>query len=171
MADNVTVNGVVVKTDEIPGQGHAQQVKLLNGTPDSAAPIVGTTADGLYVDVRKVRENVNVVGPLTDAQLRATPIGILSNAAAAATVASVAPSTLAQTLKVANTARRGLLVENDSSQKLRVQYGAGASLILFTVSLAPGSYWEMPSPMFTGLVSVIWDAAATGRAVVTEVTA
>lgn len=209
MADNVTAAGVPVSTDEVPGGVHVQKMKLLDGTPDSTAPIPGTSADGLYVDVRQVRVPVNVVGPATNAELRATPLpvsgtvnasgpvtdaqlraapvpvsgpltdtqlraagvptipGVVPNASITSVPATVAAG---GTAIAANANRRGLLIENNSGQKMRIKYGAGVSGASYTVSLKAGGYWEMPSPIFAGVVSLLWDAADPGNAMVTELT-
>jgi hypothetical protein len=71
-------------------------------------------------------------------------------------------------LQASNASRKGLMIFNDSTQILRVKFGATASATSYTVQIAPGWYWEMPvRPTYTGIVDGIW-ASANGNAYVTE---
>lgn len=74
------------------------------------------------------------------------------------------------TIKAANTRRRGLIVCNDADKALYIKYGATASVTSFTAKVAAGGYWEMPSPVYTGVVDGIWASGPTGAARVTELT-
>jgi hypothetical protein len=59
-------------------------------------------------------------------------------------------------------------VFNDSTAALFLKFGATASATSFTVKIAAGAYYEMPTrPTYTGIVDGIW-AAANGNAYVTE---
>lgn len=84
-----------------------------------------------------------------------------------ATLANVASSATNVTLRAANTARLGLILYNDSTSSCYAKYGATASSTSFTVFLGPGAYWEMPKPIYTGIVDGIW-VAANGNMRVTE---
>jgi len=86
---------------------------------------------------------------------------------ASPTVTQVASSASNVTLKASNGSRKGLLIFNDSTAILRVKFGATASSTSYTVQIAAGGYYEMPQPVYTGLVDGIW-AAANGNAYVTE---
>ena len=87
-----------------------------------------------------------------------------------ATVTAIPVSVVSVTLQAANPLRRGLLVNNDSTQTLYVKIGAGASLTDFSLSLCPGQTYEAPFPVGTTEVSGIWVAAGPGNARVTELT-
>ena len=89
--------------------------------------------------------------------------------AVAASVTPVGSSDSAVTLKAANTSRRGLLVYNDSTANLFLKLGSGASSSSFTFKLEAGDYYELPRPMYTGIVTGIW-SAVNGNALVTELT-
>lgn len=93
-----------------------------------------------------------------------------SSPATAASLANVASSATNVTLKAANASRRGLIVFNDADKALHLKYGATASATSFTVKIAAGGYWEMPQPVYVGVVDGIWEAAPTGSARVTEST-
>lgn len=98
----------------------------------------------------------------------------VSRQAATATLANVSGSASSVTLQAANTARKGLVVVNDSTAILYVKFGSTASTTSFTyylagtVSGAP-SMLELPGVVYTGIVTGIW-ASATGAARVTELT-
>lgn len=84
-----------------------------------------------------------------------------------ATLANVASSASNVTLRAANTSRLGLNMYNDSTSSCYVKFGATASATSFTVFMGPGAYWEMPIPIYTGIVDGIW-VAANGNMRVTE---
>jgi hypothetical protein len=89
--------------------------------------------------------------------------------AAAATLTNVASSASSVSLLAANTARRGVIIFNDSNQSLYVKYGATASTTSFTYLMTPKSTWEMILPIFQGAIDGIW-ASANGSARITELT-
>lgn len=93
-----------------------------------------------------------------------------SQTASSASVASVNASASSVTLKAANANRRGMLVANDADKDLYLKYGATASQASFTVKIAPAGYWEMPFPIYTGVVDGIWASNPTGSAKITELT-
>ena len=89
---------------------------------------------------------------------------------ATAVQTTVAGSASTGVLKALNAARMGLAVFNDSTANLYLAFAATATTSAFVVKIAAGGYYELPSPVYTGVVSGIWDAA-NGNARVTEVTA
>jgi hypothetical protein len=95
---------------------------------------------------------------------------VLPLPAAAATLSNVAASESSVTLKAANTSRRGLLIHNDADKYLLLKYGAVASSTSFTVKIAAGGYFEMPLPIYQGVVDAIWEVSPTGSARITELT-
>jgi hypothetical protein len=60
-------------------------------------------------------------------------------------------------------------VHNDSSDILYLKLGSAASLTSFTVRMVSQAYYELPHPVYTGIITGIWDVA-TGSARVTEIT-
>lgn len=88
-----------------------------------------------------------------------------SNNAALTTVAGGVAT--AQVVGV-NSGRLGLFINNEGPATALVAYAAAATLTAYTVAIPPG-YWEMPSPVWPGAISVI---TATGVATlrVTELT-
>jgi hypothetical protein len=86
-----------------------------------------------------------------------------------AAVTSVASSVTVVTLLAANASRRMATVHNDSSDILYLKLGSAASLTSFTVRMVSQAYYELPHPVYTGIITGIWDVA-TGSARVTEIT-
>jgi hypothetical protein len=88
-----------------------------------------------------------------------------------AAISSTSVSTTNQTLKAANTSRRGLIISNMAATAvLFIKYGATAvSATSHTVRIPAYGYWEMPLPIYTGRVDGIWDVTTGGgNALVTE---
>ena len=90
--------------------------------------------------------------------------------AQSASVASVDASASNVTLKAANAGRRGLIVYNAADVALYIKCGATASLVSYSVKVEAGGYWEMPFPIYTGVVDGIWATGPTGAAKLTELT-
>ena len=74
------------------------------------------------------------------------------------------------TILASNAARLGATFFNDSTTTLYLKCGATASTTSFTTQLAPGGYYELPQPAYTGIVDGIWSADASGAVRVTEFT-
>jgi hypothetical protein len=139
---NVTISGALAT-----GTNTIGSVKLTDGTNTATVKAASTAAASTDTAV--------VVRPL--------------NQASSASIAQVTSSASNSTLKASNTARIGLLIYNDSSSALYVKFGATASTTSFTIKIAANSYYEMPNPIYTGIVDGIW-ASANGFAYVTELT-
>ncbi len=56
---------------------------------------------------------------------------------------------------------------NESTQILYLKKGATASLTSYTTQVPPNSLYEMPEPIYTGIIDGLW-ASANGTARVTE---
>lgn len=102
--------------------------------------------------------------------LYTTPSSSGSLPASAAALTNINDSAANQTLVAANTSRRGLLAFNDSTVGLYLKYGATATITSFTVLIPAGGYWEMPSPIYQGIVDGIWASDAAGAVRLTELT-
>jgi hypothetical protein len=95
-----------------------------------------------------------------------------------ASVQSVTASAVEQTLLAANDNRLGGFIVNDCDKIMYIKYGTGVSATSFTDSLDPknangvGGKHNIGDGLrdYTGAVSVIWAAAPTGAARVTELT-
>jgi hypothetical protein len=91
------------------------------------------------------------------------------NVADAATLSNVASSATNVTLLAANANRIGATIFNDSTQVLYVKFGATASSTSYTVQVAASGYYEVPAPVYRGIIDGIW-ASANGNARLTELT-
>lgn len=84
-----------------------------------------------------------------------------------ATVVPVACSTTVATLLAASTtARRMILITNATAGVLFIKFGPAASSTDFTVRLAAGGFYEMPTPIYGGVITGILDTG-TGNAQIT----
>lgn len=84
-----------------------------------------------------------------------------------ANVALASAATSAQLL-AANTARRGLLLNNTDANAVHLYYGTTATTAKFTVRIPSNGYWEMPLPIYTGRIDVIWAADGSGSLIGSE---
>ena len=115
----------------------------------------------------------NVRTPVTSANplpvTAPTPLSVLPPKAATASLTNVASSATSVAVLAANTNRKGLIVENDSTAILYLKFGATASTTSFTIKMVANTRWEMQDPIYTGQIDGIW-ATANGAARVTELT-
>ncbi len=88
------------------------------------------------------------------------------NTSSVATVTSVASAT-SNTVLLASKERLGVTIFNDSTAILYIKLGTTASTTSYTVQVASKGYYELPSPVYTGIISGIW-AAVNGSALITE---
>lgn len=86
------------------------------------------------------------------------------------TMTSVVANAATVTLLAANAARLGGTLHNDADKICRVKFGAAASATSYQKVLAPGEFYELPRPAYTGRIDAIWDAAPTGNMRIGEMT-
>lgn len=97
-----------------------------------------------------------------------SPQTVTFGGSAAATVTQVTSSATSVTLKAANTARKGLVITNDSTSLLLVKFGATASATSYTLPLPAGqTTYIAEANVYPGVVDGIW-TTANGFAYVTE---
>lgn len=111
----------------------------------------GTSADGTLVNL----------GTNNDVTL---------NGAGTATLANINDAATSATLQASNVNRKAWSCFNDSTQRLYIKFGATASTTSFNVRVEPGALYEMPLPVYTGIIDGIWAADGTGAARVCELT-
>jgi len=125
-------------------------------------------------------------GPITEPAVRNTPpdpddwalvtrpiigpIFVVITQPSVSVVTTVAVAAVVTTLLVANAARLGAMIFNDAGTRLFVKLGAGATTANFTVRLDGFSYFELPFPVYTGIITAIRAAGPAGSAQVTELT-
>lgn len=84
-----------------------------------------------------------------------------------ATLASPATSTSSAVLLAAAGNRKMATIVNDSAGVLFVAFAATASASAYTVRVASNGYYELPQPVYGGVISGILDTG-TGNARVTS---
>lgn len=85
-----------------------------------------------------------------------------------ATRSNVTAATADTQVLAANTSRTGVLIFNDSTATMYLAYGStAASTTSYSVQIGAGAYWEMPKPVYTGVLKAVWEAE-NGAARVTE---
>lgn len=118
--------------------------------------------------------SITVDGPLTDAELRATPVPVSGTISAtptkSTTPAQTSPSvTIASTSVLAsNAARLGATIYNEGPQVCYLKLGATASTTSYSVQLVVGAYYEVPFA-YTGAIDGI-TSTSTAQLRVTELT-
>lgn len=87
-----------------------------------------------------------------------------------ATLTSVTGNASSVLFDATRAGRLGMIVVNDSTSTLFVKYGLTATTTGYSVIMPPVAYWEMPTPIYTGEIDGIWQAANAGAARVTILT-
>lgn len=166
---SATESGAKIGLDVAILDGAGGQVTTFGGGSqytegDTDSSITGTAV--MWEDGSDTLRSVSAAKPL--------PVNIISGGSSVAvttsTLANVASSASSVTLQASNASRVGWDCFNDSTQVLYVKFGATASATSFTVKIAAGGYYEMPSALiYKGIIDGIW-ASANGAARVTELT-
>ncbi len=84
-----------------------------------------------------------------------------------ATVTSVAASASNVTLLSINIKREAASIFNDSTNNLYLKFGQTASTNSYTIKMEAGSFYELSTPCYCGVIDGIWDGT-NGAARVTE---
>jgi len=131
-------------------------------------PVSGTVAVSNFPATQPVSGTVTATGPLTDAELRATPVPVSGNfgsqSVSSATVTNTATSASSVTLAASNAARVKLVIQTDSGTTF-VKLGTAASLSSYTYRLSANTTLEITQ--YTGAVTCIRNSG-TGFVLVTE---
>lgn len=195
-----TEDGDTYASDDIAGVKW-QRVKVCFGVDGSAtdcsasAPlpvdnaalsVVGEGAKATALRVALANDMTSVVktdGSATTQPVSGTvsvagtvPVSIAAAGPATGTKANVSDTNSSVTILAANAARLGALVWNDSTAILYLDLSGGtASPTSASLALQPGSVFELQIGRnglpYTGLITGIWSADASGAARVTEFTA
>ena len=91
------------------------------------------------------------------------------SASSTATLTSVASSATTVSLLALNTARKGFIIFNDSTQLLYVAFAATASTSAYSYQVQSQGTLEGALPVYQGAISGIW-ASANGNARISELT-
>ncbi len=85
-------------------------------------------------------------------------------------VTSVAVDDTVDTLLASNANRLGAILWNDGPDNVFVRLGAAATTAAFTARLSSKSEWEIPDPVYTGIITGICDTGLTATMLCTELT-
>lgn len=152
-ATQATLQNVETYVSEIPAQGQATMAASMpvviasNQTPVS---VTGPLTDAqLRATPVPVSGTVTATGPLTDAQLRATPVPVSTKTAlTAASPLQDAVGPVSGTLVSANANRKGLIISNVGAFRFSLAFGTAAGLDA-GVTLYPGDTWQMNEYSFS----------------------
>lgn len=86
---------------------------------------------------------------------------------AEAETSSIAASVTTVTILAAFPDRKGAIFWNDSTSTAYLKFGPGAAVNDFTWKLASQSGYELPSPVYWGEITAVWDAL-NGTMYITE---
>ena len=113
------------------------------------------------------RVTVDNIASLEDITLNVVPS---LPVAGTSTVTAVAASATVVTLVAANGGRKGLIVYNDGTVDMYIKFGPTATTSSFTYKVVGGGTLEMAQPIYTGIVTALWDSAS-GNARITQLEA
>ena len=143
-ANPFTIDGTVTANQGTPAVvGNAWPILVTDGV-DTAEVVNAAPGAGAFGLV------VRVAGSISTTITQPT-IG---------TTTSVALSVVVATILASNAARLGAILWNDGAANAYVRLAAGATTALFTVRLANKSEWELPFPVYTGIITGITSAGA-----------
>lgn len=142
------------------------QAANANIAADDVTTLNGGASSGVLV--QRVKATFGDDGTARDVSTT-YPLPVMPAASGTGTLSSVTASITSVTVLASNASRKGALIFNDSTALLYLAFAATASATAFTVKLTGGSFYEIPAPMYTGIITGIW-VSATGAARVTELT-
>jgi hypothetical protein len=154
---------------------HVDGIQLTDGAGTVNTKQLGTavTNSDVGLIVNSVIHGLNSGGGGTFVDVKVNPSGSLETnntlkTYATSAVTNVAASATNVTLLASNTSRVGAMFFNDSTSAAYLKLGATASTSSFTVKMASNSYYELPIPIYTGIIDCIWDSA-TGNMRITQI--
>jgi|GEM_PF-2788394 len=87
-----------------------------------------------------------------------------------ATLSNLASATASATALAANANRIGATFYNDDANGVYLKFGATASATSYTILMATGTYYELPAPVYRGVIDALWVADGAGSLRITELT-
>jgi len=175
VSSNIFVGGSVASTSNpVPIQPPLSGYLVVSGNTSvinvvsitGSTTLVGTssiTGSTSVINTVAITGNTTLVGV---SSITGTTTGIFERVSTA-TLTNVAASTASTQLLASTAGRKGAFFFNDSTASLYLKYGTTASTSSFTVLLRPNDYYELPMPIYTGVLEGIWDAT-NGNVRITE---
>ncbi len=136
-------------------------VNLLQGSIN-----IGTIAEDLTVTAGTITR-ISTIGTLEVGTINAGTT--TETRPAISTLTNVVGTNVNINLLAVNTARRGAYFFNEGTTVCSVKLGTTATAGSFTVQMSGTSLYELPTPVYSGIVDGIW-TVSTGTMHVTEVT-
>ena len=148
------------------GSGGSGGTQYVDGT--AAATPTGTAVAWNDAGVERVASAAKPL-PVSTASLTAAldTVTVVQDSNSTAALTQVASNTASVTILAANANRKEALIYNNSTANLYLAFTGTASTTAFTVKLATNTAYALPTPLYKGVISGIWDAA-NGTAQVTE---
>ncbi len=148
------------------GTGGGAGIQYADGT--TAATPTGTAVTWNDSGVERVASAAKPL-PVATAPLTAAldTVTVVQDSNSTAALTQVASSITSVTVLAANANRKEALIFNNSTANLFLAFTGTAATTAFTVKLAAGTAYALPTPLYKGVISGIWDAA-NGTAQVTE---
>ena len=152
--------------DTLRESGGGAGVQYADGT--SAATPIGTAVTWNDSGVERVASAAKPL-PVATAPLTAVldTVTVVQDSNSTAALTQVTGVTSSVAILAANANRKEALIFNNSTANLFLAFTGTASTSAFTVKLAAGASYVLPTPLYKGVISGIWDAA-NGTAQVTE---
>jgi hypothetical protein len=149
----LTIDGTVTANQGTPAAvASAWPILVTDGT-DTAEVVNAAPGAGAFGLV------VRVAGSITTTVAQPTT----------GTTTSVAMSVVVATILALNAARLGAILWNNGAAAVFVRLAAGATTALFTIRLSNNSEWEIPYPVYTGIITGI-TSAGVATILATELT-
>lgn len=125
-------------------------------------PVGGGSSGGGSANLLVEGEQVSSTNPVP------VEVADVSDTVTSSTDVSLASSASSAQLLAANASRSGLLLNNTDANAVYLYYGTTATASKFTVKIPADAYWEMPQPIYTGRIDVIWAADGSGSLIGSE---
>jgi hypothetical protein len=150
---SVADQGVASQVDDAAFTPATSTIVVIGAFADETSPDSVNEGDGGAVRMTLAR-NLHVV-----------------NVADAAAITSVASQDTNITILAANANRIGATIFNNDTGPLYIKFGATATATTScTAVIAAGGYYEVPAPVYRGIIDGIWTTSGSGSANVTELT-
>lgn len=173
----------VQRIDEARGRGSGITIEGSEGGEPVAVTLVDTGAGDNIVSSSQLPTELGPGGGMTvegvvdgiPVEVRGTVslehIPVVSLATADTTaITQVGDSAASVQLLAPNEGRLQASFFNDSTAIAYLKLGATASTASYTVKMAAGGFYELPHPVYTGVIDAIWASDAGGVMAITEFT-
>lgn len=158
---------VIIQDNEVVGWINMETGIFTPGNPPP--PITACISEPIVRDLDCEIDSVTICPPASGIAFDVEIVDQIGSCAChtEAVTSSVAASLTTVTLLPVFMDRKGAIFWNDSTSTAYVKFGAGASNTDFTWKIASQSGYELPTPVYIGIITAVWDAA-NGAMFITE---